>query len=58
MDTSDDLIILKIIFEKEDDDDVLLLHLSEDKIKKYDPLFKKGSTEGYHEILKEIFKFL
>jgi len=51
MDTSDDVNILKILFEEEDDDDVLLLYLSEEKRKGHDQLFTKRSTEGYYEIL-------
>ncbi|VVC32330.1 Hypothetical protein CINCED_3A016428 [Cinara cedri] len=51
MDISDDVNILKILFEEEDDDDVLVLYLSEEKRKGHDQLFTKRSTEGYYEIL-------
>ncbi|VVC25516.1 Hypothetical protein CINCED_3A007531 [Cinara cedri] len=51
MDTSDDVNILKILFEEEDDDDVLLLYLSVEKRNGHGQLFTKRSTEGYYEIL-------
>ncbi|VVC34006.1 Hypothetical protein CINCED_3A003839 [Cinara cedri] len=51
MDTSDDVNILKILFEEEYDDDVSLLYLSEEKRKGRDQLFTKRSTEGYYGIL-------
>ncbi|KAL4097181.1 hypothetical protein QTP88_007148 [Uroleucon formosanum] len=46
MDTSDDVNILKILFEEEDDDDVLLLYLSEEKRKGHDQLFTKRTIHS------------
>jgi hypothetical protein len=51
MDTSDDVNILKIIFEEEDDDEVSLLYLSEEKIKGHDQLdgvCAKGFVQIFH----------
>ncbi|VVC43559.1 Hypothetical protein CINCED_3A017743 [Cinara cedri] len=55
MDTSDDVNILKILFEEEDDDDVLLLYLSEEKRKGHDQLIN-GHLKNNEIKFREFFR--